>query len=131
MHDPLTPASIARPFGAYNHGIASAPAKRIIVTSGQLGLAPDGSCPEDVKEQAHQCFANIDAILQEAGAGRDTVVRVSAFVTAREDFPAYMAVRDAWLAEVAVKPCSTLLIVTGFTREEFKVEVEVTAVVPV
>ncbi|WP_226550275.1 RidA family protein [Celeribacter naphthalenivorans] len=130
MHKALTPSSIAAPFGAYSHGIASAPAGQVIVTSGQLGLAPDGTCPEGVKAQAEQCFANIDAILQEAGVTRDTVVRVSGFVTAREDFPTYMAVRDSWLADVAVKPASTLLIVTGFTREEFKVEVEVTAVVP-
>ena len=130
MHKALTPSSIAAHFGAYSHGIASAPAGQVIVTSGQLGLAPDGTCPEGVKAQAEQCFANIDAILKEAGATRDTVVRVSGFVTAREDFPTYMAVRDAWLADVAVKPASTLLIVTGFTCEEFKVEVEVTAVVP-
>lgn len=130
MHSPLSPTSIAAPFGAYNHGIASAPAGRVIVTSGQLGLAPDGSTPEGVKAQAEQCFANIDAILKEAGVGREAVMRVSGFVTAREDFPTYMAVRDAWLAEVEVKPASTLLIVTGFTREEFKVEVEVTAVAP-
>lgn len=130
MHKSLTPSSIAAPFGAYSHGIASVPAGRVVVTSGQLGLAPDGTCPEGVKAQAEQCFANIDAILQEAGVGRDTVVRVSGFVTRREDFPTYMAVRDAWLEDVSVKPASTLLIVTGFTREEFKVEVEVTAVAP-
>ncbi|SFJ06074.1 RidA family protein [Celeribacter neptunius] len=130
MHKPLTPTTIAAPFGAYNHGIASAPAGRVIVTSGQLGLAADGSCAPGVREQAEQCFANIDAILREAGVTRDSVIRVSGFVTRREDFPIYMAVRDAWLAEVAVKPASTLLIVTGFTREEFKVEVEVTAVAP-
>ncbi|WP_460275270.1 RidA family protein [Celeribacter sp. ULVN23_4] len=130
MTTPLTPASIAAPFGAYNHGVMGPAGGRVIVTSGQLGLAPDGSCPEGVKAQAEQCFANIDAILAEAGAGRDCVLRVSAFVTRREDFPTYMAVRDAWLEEVAVKPASTLVIVTGFTREEFKVEVEVTAVAP-
>lgn len=128
MHTPLTPAHIAPPFGAYSHGIASAPASRVIVTSGQLGLAADGTCSDRVADQAEQCFANIDAILAEAGVGREAVVRVTGFVTRREDFPTYMAVRDAWLKDVAVKPASTLLIVTGFTREEFKVEVEVTAV---
>ncbi|MCA0043254.1 RidA family protein [Celeribacter litoreus] len=130
MKTALTPDSIAAPFGAYSHGIDSGPAGRVIVTSGQLGLSPDGTCPEGVTAQAEQCFANIDAILKEAGVGRDQVVRVSGFVTKREDFATYMAVRDAWLADVEVKPASTLLIVTGFTREEFLVEVEVTAVAP-
>ena len=70
MKKSLTPTSIAAPFGAYSHGIDSGPASRVIVTSGQLGLAPDGSCPEGVKAQAEQCFSNIDAILKEAGATR-------------------------------------------------------------
>jgi enamine deaminase RidA (YjgF/YER057c/UK114 family) len=39
----------------------------------------------------------------------------------------YMAARDAWLAGVARLPASTLVIVSGFTRPEFLVEVEVTA----
>ncbi|ATG46229.1 enamine deaminase RidA [Celeribacter ethanolicus] len=128
MNTPLTPSSIAAPFGAYSHGVMGPSGGRVIVTSGQLGLAPDGTCAAGVKAQAEQCFANIDAILAEARAGRDAVIRISAFVTRREDFPIYMAVRDAWLAEVAVKPASTLIIVTGFTRAEFEVEVEVTAV---
>ena len=38
-----------------------------------------------------------------------------------------MAVRDALVRDFAVKPASTLLIVTGFTRPEFLVEVEALA----
>jgi len=56
---------------------------------------------------------------------------LNAFVTARDDFPAYMAVRDQWLTEVTNKPASTLVIVTGFTRPEFLVEIEATAWLPV
>lgn len=126
---PLTPASIAAPFGAYSHGIDSGPVGRMIVTSGQLGLAPDGTCAPDVEGQARQCFDNITAILAEAGAGPRNVIRISAFVTDRADFPIYMKVRDEWLEGVEIKPASTLLIVSGFTREEFLVEVEVTATV--
>jgi len=130
MQKSLMPAAIAPPFGAYSHGIDSGPAARIIVTSGQLGLAPDGSCAPDVTAQARQCFANIEAILAEAGLGPANVIRLNAYVTDRADFPAYMEVRDAWLAGVSVKPASTLVIVTGFTRPEFKVEVEATAIAP-
>ncbi|MFO1166082.1 MAG: RidA family protein, partial [Paracoccus sp. (in: a-proteobacteria)] len=42
-------------------------------------------------------------------------------------FPDYMAARDEFLAGVAVLPASTLVIVSGFTRPEFLVEVELTA----
>ena len=43
----------------------------------------------------------------------------------------YMAARDAWLAGVERLPASTLMIVGGFTRPEFRVEVEVIAAVRV
>jgi len=129
MTQALNPTSIAAPFGDYNHGIKSGPVERLVVTSGQLGLAADGTCASDVRTQAEQCFANISAILKEADCGPQDVVRLSAYVTKREYFADYMAVRDAWLADVAIKPASTLLIVSGFTREEFKVEVEATAVI--
>jgi 2-iminobutanoate/2-iminopropanoate deaminase len=128
MATALNPTSIAPPFGDYSHGIKSAPASCLVVTSGQLGLAPDGSCSTDVRKQAEQCFANIDAILHEAGCDRADVIRLSAFVTDRAFFPDYMAVRDEWLAGVAILPASTLLVVSGFTREEFKVEIEATAI---
>jgi 2-iminobutanoate/2-iminopropanoate deaminase len=128
MTKALNPTSIAPPFGDYSHGIKSGPVSGFVVTSGQLGLAPDGSCSADVRKQAEQCFANIDAILHEAGCGRADIVRLSAFVTDRAFFADYMAVRDEWLADVAIRPASTLLIVSGFTREEFKVEIEATAI---
>lgn len=130
MTKALNPKSIAPPFGDYNHGIVSAPLGRMVVTSGQLGLAPDGTCASDARTQAQQCFANIDAILKDAGCGPHDVIRLSAFVTSRAYFADYMAVRDAWLSGVDIRPASTLLIVSGFTREEFKVEVEATAIIP-
>jgi enamine deaminase RidA (YjgF/YER057c/UK114 family) len=123
----LMPEGIAAPFGAYSNGIA-APIGRIVVTSGQLGVAADGTVPPGVTAQAELCLAAIDAILRAAGAGRGDVLRLNAYVTRRADFAPWMAARDAWLAPVAVKPASTLMIVGGFTRPEFLVEVEAMAV---
>ncbi len=121
----LQPAALPAPFGRYSHGIASG---RLVVTSGQLGLAADGTVPEGVTAQAELCFANIRAILAEAGADFSHVLRFNAFVTARARMAEYMAVRDRLVADLPVKPASTLMIVSGFTRPEFLVEVEATAV---
>ena len=129
MHT-LAPAGIAPPFARYAHGIAAAPGARVIVTSGQLGMAADGTIPAEAGAQAAICFANIDAILAEAGADRGHVIRLNAFVTDRAHMRAYMDARDAWLARVAQPPASTLVIVAGFTRPEFLVEVEATAALP-
>ncbi|WP_085787329.1 RidA family protein [Ketogulonicigenium robustum] len=124
---PLEPKTIRPPFGHYSSGVAVDAPQKLVVTSGQLGVGPDDVAPPDVLEQARICFANCGAILAEAGLGPQHAIRVAGFVTRREDFAAYMQARDEWLADAPVKPASTLLIVTGFTRPEFLVEVEVTA----
>lgn len=121
----FNPPSVRRPFGNYNHGLLVPPGASLLVTSGQLGIGLDDRIPADVTAQAELCFQAIGAILDEAGMGFADVIRIAGFVTTREDFPAYMAVRDRYTLDP--KPVSTLLIVSGFTRAEFLVEVEVTA----
>ncbi|MDJ0824215.1 MAG: RidA family protein [Rhodobacter sp.] len=125
----LNPNAIAPPFARYSHGVA-VEAGTLIVTSGQLGLAADGTVPDGAEAQAAICFANINAILGETGANRTHVVRINAYVTDRVHMAGYMAARDAWLAKVEPPPASTLMIVAGFTRPEFVVEVEAMAVLP-
>jgi enamine deaminase RidA (YjgF/YER057c/UK114 family) len=121
----FNPPTVRRPFGNYNHGLLVPPGASLLVTSGQLGIGVDDTIPEDVTGQAELCFQSIGAILEEAGMTFADVIRVSGFVTKREDFPAYMAVRDRYTLDP--KPVSTLIVIGGFTRPEFLVEVEVTA----
>jgi enamine deaminase RidA (YjgF/YER057c/UK114 family) len=121
----LNPPSVRRPFGHYSHGLLVPPGATLLVTSGQLGITADDTVPESVTAQAEICFEAINAILAEAGMDFSDVIRISGFVTRREDFGAYMAVRDRYTLDP--KPVSTLIIVGGFTRPEFLVEVEVTA----
>jgi len=71
------------------------------------------------------CFEAIGACLKEAGMSFADIVRINAYVTAREHMAPYMAVRDRYAA--LPPPASTLMIVGGFTRPEFKVEVEAIA----
>lgn len=123
----LIPAQIAPPFARYSHGVQVPGDARILRTSGQLGLASDGTVPNGAEAQAGICFDNLDAILGEAGLNRTHVMHLSAFVTDRMHMAGYMAARDAWLAEVTVLPSSTLMIVSGFTRPEFVVEIELWA----
>lgn len=126
----LNPPGIAPPFAAYAHGVAVPAGHRLVVTSGQLALAADGTVPQGAEAQARLCFANCAAILAEAGMAPGDVIRINAFVTARDHMAGYMAARDAWLAGITRLPASTLVIVSGFTRPEFLVEVEVTAAKP-
>jgi 2-iminobutanoate/2-iminopropanoate deaminase len=121
----LNPVAVRKPFGNYNHGILVPPGASLLVTSGQIGIDVNENIPNDVTSQAHICFEAIKAILEAADMGFAEVIRINGFLTKRQDFGAYMAVRDLYTRDP--KPTSTLLIVTGFTRPEFLVEVEVTA----
>lgn len=126
----LIPKSIAPPFARYAHGVTVNTCGGIVLTSGQLALHIDGSIPVGAKAQADLCFSNIEAILAEAGTNADHVVKINAYVTGREHMEGYMQARDSWLADAATLPASTLMIVGGFTRPEFVVEIEVVAVLP-
>jgi enamine deaminase RidA (YjgF/YER057c/UK114 family) len=121
----LTPKAIRRPFARYSHGVEVPPGKRLVLCSGQLGIGADDTIPEDAGAQAELCFSNIAAILGEAGLGLSDIVRINAYVTHRVHLRAYMDVRDRLFAEPA--PASTLMIVSGFARPEFKVEIEAIA----
>ncbi|ODN71953.1 RidA family protein [Methylobrevis pamukkalensis] len=125
MKRPLNPPSVRAPFGHYSHGLLVTGVTDLLVTSGQLGIAPDDTVPDDVEAQAVLCFEAVAAILRGGGMDFSDVIRVAGFVTDRAHFPVYMAVRDRYTR--LPRPASTLLIVSGFTRPEFKVEVEVTA----
>lgn len=123
----LTPPDIRPPFAHYAHGVEVRAGARLLFSSGQLGLAPDDALPEGAEAQAARCFANLDAILRDAGMTRADVVRLNAYVTDRAHMAGYMAARDAWVADLPAPPASTLMIVTGFTRPEFLVEIEMIA----
>lgn len=125
---PLNPTTIRPPFARYSHGVEVMAGSRLVFCSGQLGVAADDAIPEDARAQADLCFANIAAILGEAGMGLADIVRINAYVTDRAHMAGYMQSRDAHVADPP--PASTLVIVSGFTRPEFKVEIEVVAARP-
>lgn len=130
MVQEVHPTGIAPPFARYAHGVEIPAGHRLVATSGQLALRPDGTVPETAEAQAQLCFENITAILKAARMTPADTVRINAFVTKRDHMAGYMAARDTWLADVTRLPASTLVIVSGFTRPEFNVEVEVLAAAP-
>jgi len=125
MLRPITPPALPAPLARYSHAVEVPAGARMVFCSGQLAVAPDGSVPEGAEAQAGLIFAQIAALLAEAGMGLGDLVRVGAFVTGREHMAGYMRARDR--AVGTPPPASTLVIVSGFTREEFVVEVEAVA----
>jgi enamine deaminase RidA (YjgF/YER057c/UK114 family) len=121
----LAPLTICPPFARYSHGLEVPAGARLVFTSGQLGIGPDERIPEDAGGQADLCFRAVGEILREAGMEFGDIVRINAFVSDRAHMKAYMEARDRHVG--SPPPASTLVIVSGFTRPEFKVEVEVIA----
>ncbi|MES0810633.1 RidA family protein [Roseibium sp. SCPC15] len=120
-----TPSDIRAPFARYSHAVEVPPGHRLLVASGQLGISPDDEVPADIESQTRQCFENVKAILRDAGMEMGDIVRINAFVTDRRHLQGYMKTRDEFIA--SPPPASTLMIVSGFAREEFLVEIEVLA----
>lgn len=83
--------------------------------------------PQDVADQARNCFATISAVLAEAGFALEDIVRVQYTVTDAALVDALAPVLGAALGEI--RPAATMVI-AGLIRPEMKVEIEVTAFRP-
>ena len=121
----FSPESLRAPFGRYHQGVVVEGASRLLFLSGQLGVRADGSIPDSVEEQAAVAFSAIDTCLREAGMERRDVLRLSTFITEADDRPAFMRLRDAWVADPP--PASTLIVVKALAQPAFKIEIEAIA----
>ena len=99
-----------------------------IWVSGALGVAEDGTIPDDVAVQAELALASIDACLRAVGAGPEHVVKVNVYLTDIEDRPKINPARQRYFGEH--RPASTLVGVTALVLPGAKVEIEATAVAP-
>ena len=73
MKKVICSAKAPKAIGPYSQAIE---ANGTLYVSGQLPVNPsDGTIPQTIEEQTHQCFANIKAILDEAGYGFENVVK--------------------------------------------------------
>jgi 2-iminobutanoate/2-iminopropanoate deaminase len=124
MNKAFSPATVAAPTG-YSHGVELGAGARIVYVAGQVGTAPDGSITKDIRGQATQAWKNIENVLAAAGMEMKDIVKVTAFLTRKEDIAGYREVRGRALGEL--KPASTLLVIAGLAREDFLVEVECVA----
>ena len=82
----------------------------------------------DVEAQAEKAMANIEMLLEEAGAKLEDIVKIVVYLTdVRYREPVYR-VMGRWLK--GVFPVSTGLVVTALARPEWVVEIDATAVIP-
>ena len=115
----------------YAHGIEAH--GRLVFTAGQIGWGPDGGfASSDLAGQVRQTLANVVAVLAEAGAGPENVVRLTWYVVDREEYLASQKEIGAAYREVMGRhfPAMAVVVVAGLVEADARVEIEATAVVP-
>jgi enamine deaminase RidA (YjgF/YER057c/UK114 family) len=126
----LQPAQWPRPRG-YSNGILAY--GRQIFISGQVGWDAQGRFnSERLADQVKQTLENICAVLAQAHAGPEHIVRLTWYVTSRDEYCAELA--DIGAAYRAVMgrnfPAMSVVQVVALMEAEAKVEIEATAVLP-
>lgn len=121
----LKPDTVAPPFSAYSHAVEIPAGARTLYVSGQLGIAPDGSVPEDFAGQADRAFRNVLAILEEAGMSASDLVRVNTYLTDKADIGGYREIRDRHLG--GHEAASTMIVISALAQPQFRIEIEAVA----
>ena len=110
--------------GPYSQGII---VNNLFYSSGQIPLTPEGVMIEGgIKEQTHQVFKNLDAVLTAAGASFDTVVKATVFIKSMDDFAAINEVYGEYFS--TNKPARSCVEVARLPKDAL-VEIEVIALV--
>lgn len=92
----------------------------VVYLAGQVGNGGDS-----VAEQTRECLRRVDALLDEAGSGREHMLKAVIWLADMSDFDEMNAVWDAWVPEGAApaRACGE----SRLARPDLKVEVTVTA----
>jgi len=114
----------------YANGMAAE--RRLVVTGGVIGWDIQGNLPAEFTAQVRQTLSNISAILAEAGARPEHLVRLTWYVIDMEEYLASMKKLGQIYREIfgAHYPAMALVQVVRLVEKAARVEIEATAVVP-
>ena len=94
-----------------------------IMVAGTAPIEPEGTTtPGDAAAQMERCCAIVAKAIGDLDGNIEDVVRTCIYLTDRADFDAVARVHGKWFG--TARPACTTLIVSGFIRPEWKVEIE-------
>jgi 2-iminobutanoate/2-iminopropanoate deaminase len=115
------------PLGAagtpYSQGLKIGKGAQMVFISGQLAKPAPG---QGMGAQAREIFANIDALLREAGGSLADVVKITAFITTLDGYADYSALRKEVFT--APYPTSSTVQIAGLVVPGCLIEIEAIAV---
>ena len=115
----------------YSHGIEAE--GRLVFVSGQVGWDEQMKFRSgEFAAQLRQALRNTVAVLAEAGAGPEHVVRMTWYVVDKAEYLGALAEVGAAYREVMGKnfPAMAVVVVKGLVEDGARLEIETTAVVP-
>jgi 2-iminobutanoate/2-iminopropanoate deaminase len=120
-HDPVdVPVAI----GGYTNAMEVGPGQRLLFISGQIPETPAGVVPEGAEEQCRLIWQHIVACLRSAGMGISDLVKVTTFLSSRDNAPVNTTVRREVLGEH--RPALTVIVAEIFDSK-WKLEIEAVA----
>ncbi len=110
--------------GPYSQGIK---AGNLIFTSGQLPIVPETGelLKGDIKEETRQCLKNVEAILKEAGATLENIVKVNIYIVDMDMFSSINEAYEEYFDEH--KPARSCVEVSRLPKDG-NIEIEAIAV---
>jgi enamine deaminase RidA (YjgF/YER057c/UK114 family) len=130
MTGSVNPPGWPRPSG-YSNGIVAE--GRYVAISGQIGWNERNELvSDDFLEQARQALRNVVAVVRAAGGAPQHLVRLTWYVTDKDEYRAALKELGACYREIVGThyPAMALVVVAGLLEEGAKVEIEATAVLP-
>lgn len=124
----VQPKTLNDPRPRYSQGILNEGGKLLFV-AGQTASDQAGNVvgKGDIKAQTKQVFANLKAVLEEAGGALDDLVMTTTYITDREYREGYNEVRRGLYKKDP--PTSTLVIVKGLAHPDYLIEIAGIAVI--
>ncbi len=96
----------------------------LLYTAGQVARDAEGNvlAPGDIRTQAREVFQNLRRVLQAAGGDLTDLLKITTYLTRREDVPAVAEVRAEFMS--GELPPSTLIVVARLAQSDLLIEVE-------
>jgi len=121
----IQPADVAQPASNYALAVHLPAGGERLIIAGQVGNRADGTTADGFDAQMEQTYANVFAILREAGFAKTDLVRCVVYVTEPGRVAAYRDIRDRMLD--GHRCPHTYIQVSGLAAPEWLCEVEAEA----
>lgn len=127
----LNPESIAKS-PAFSQGAVITGSHKTIYVGGQNAIDKDGNVvgKGDIAKQANQVLSNIEAVLKEAGAGLEHIIKWNIFFVKGQSPQNALSAIQPRLPKLKDPQLVTGVFVEALTRPDFLIEIEAIAVLP-